>query len=77
MSWSAEVCDELLEVLKYIPKQDYEKIPRETLSYLYANCNTKSSFIYNQALSFSEQEISEEAKGILRKFKKEYWNGNI
>lgn len=73
MSYSPETCDQLIEVLKYIPKDEYEKIPREVISDLYSNCNSESTFVYNQALSLEEQGLSDETLAALREFSEKYW----
>ena len=63
MNYSAETCDQLIEVLKYIPRDMYKKIPREVIAGLYRGCNSETSFIYNQALPLKKQGLSH----ILRK----------
>ena len=66
INYSPDVCDQLIEILKYVPKKDYEKIPRAVKEYLYSNCNQERSFIYNQALPLNKQHLSEETRLALR-----------
>lgn len=73
MNYSPEVCDQLIEVLKYIPKSEYEKIPQEVITELYSNCNSESTFVYNQALPLGEQGLSDETLAALREFSQKYW----
>lgn len=56
---------EVLEVLKYIPREDYNKIPKKTINLLEQSSNEKSAFTYNIALPFDKQELSKDAKVIL------------
>lgn len=56
---------EVLEILKYIPLNDYNKIPQKYIKHLEENCDENSEFVYNVALPFDKQEISENAKDIL------------
>jgi hypothetical protein len=67
MDYSAEVCDEVVEILDHIPKSDYDKLPREIINYFYRNCNStdEKSFKYNMALPISKQNIHQETKDIL------------
>lgn len=69
----ADAYSEVLEVLKYIPKSDYEKIPIATIQLLEANSNEKSEFTYNLALPFDKQNISKDAKIILAILYRNCW----
>ena len=65
---------EVLEVLKYLPLEEYNKIPKEVIEFLRANYDEKSGFQYNLALPFEEQDLSHEAKRILRVIINNYTN---
>ena len=69
----ADAYSEVLEVLKYIPVEDYKKIPKKTIQLLEANSNEKSEFTYNIALPFDKQNISKDAKIILAILYKNCW----
>jgi len=73
MNYSSNVCDELLQVLKYIKQEDREKIPKDVINYLYSNCNSEPSFIYNQALPLKDQKLLIETSTALQDFGKKYW----
>jgi len=60
-----EAYAEVIEVLKYIPIDEYKKIPKNYITYMEENCSEKSTFIYNHALPFDKQNISDTAKNIL------------
>ena len=73
MSYPPDVCDQLIEILKYIPKDDYEKIPEEIIKELYRNCNSKSTFVYNQSLPLKEQKLLGGTIVALQEFSEKYW----
>lgn len=56
---------EVLEVLRYIPLSYYKKIPKHYIDFMEENCDETSSFVYNIALPFEKQSISDTAKNIL------------
>ena len=56
---------EVVEVLKYIPMDDYKKIPSGYITFMEENCSETNSFVYNIALPFDRQDISDTAKNIL------------
>ena len=60
-----EAYAEVLEVLKYISLEDYNKIPKQYIEFMEENCDENCSFAYNIALPFEKQEISNKAKDIL------------
>lgn len=64
---------EVLEVIKNIPKNDYDKIPKKLINLLEQNRNEKNSFVYNVALPFDKQEISKDAKVILAVIYRKCW----
>ncbi len=56
---------EVIEVLKYIPMSEYKKIPKRYIIFMEENCSENSTFVYNIALPFDKQNISDTAKNIL------------
>ncbi len=56
---------EVIEVLNYIPLADYNKIPKKYIRFMEENCDENGTFVYNIALPFEKQNISETAKNIL------------
>ena len=64
----SNACYEVLEILKYIKKEDLEKIPQEEIQILKKNANYNHSFYYNPGKSIKEQEVSKLAKGIIAQY---------
>ena len=56
---------EVIEVLNYIPMNEYEKIPKKYIVFMEENCSENTPFTYNIALPFNQQNISDTAKNIL------------
>ena len=69
----AEAYAEVLEVLNYIPMEDYNKIPKKFITFMEENYDEKSSFKYNIALPFEKQGLSDKAKNILALISKLFW----
>lgn len=69
----AKAYSEVLEVLKYIPKDDYDKIPKKTIQLLKSNYDETSDFVYNIGIPFEKQEISRKAKIILAILYRNCW----
>ena len=65
---------EVLEIVRHLPKDDKDKIPKRVLNKLMGEADENSDFVYNVGVPFREQEISQEAKQILAEFSERYWN---
>lgn len=64
---------EVNEILKYIPKGDYEKIPKVKLD-VFENLGKKDyEFSYNPDLTLDEQHVSKRAKAIIAILFRDYW----
>lgn len=64
---------EVLEILKYIPKIDYDKIPIEKIE-LYKTMQDKNYiFKYNPSKTLDEQNVSKRAKAIIGLLFRDYW----
>jgi len=64
---------EVLEILKYIPKEDLENIPQDILQTLKKSANKNYIFKINKELPFEKQVLMEETKAILANFFRDYW----
>ena len=64
---------EVLEVLKHISKQDFEKIPSKLINYYNLNKAENYNFFIDESKSFSEQKLSKKAKVILAILFRDYW----
>ena len=64
---------EVLEILKHVPKSDYEKIPK----YIIENMEKEKDISYKYEVTyiddFSKQEMLKETEAILAVFYREYW----
>ena len=65
-------CYEVLEILKYVKKEDLEKIPEEDIKILkkYANYNHK--FHYETNKNIKEQKVLKLTKGIIAQYFYQY-----
>ena len=64
---------EVLEILKHISKEDYEKIPKSKIELYKANANKDYVFNYNPTKTLDEQNVSKIAKGIIAILFRDYW----
>ena len=65
-------CYEVLEILKYVKKEDLLKIPLEDLQMLERNANLNCNFKYDPQRSIKEQNVSKLAKGIIAVYFSKY-----
>lgn len=56
---------EVLEILRYIPREDYNKIPIDKIKVFVENANDKYVFNYNPDKTLQEQNVSDITKGII------------
>ena len=56
---------EVLEILRYIPREDYNKIPRDKIKVFVENANDKYIFHYNPNKTLQDQNVSDITKGII------------
>jgi len=56
---------EVLEVLNHIALEEYKKIPKPYITFMEENRDENCAFVYNIALPFEKQNISDTAKDIL------------
>ena len=60
-----EAYAEVLEILNYVPEENYKKIPGNFITFMEENADENSSFVYNLALPFNKQNVNDDAKDIL------------
>ena len=68
---------EVLEILKYISKEDYEKIPNSKIELFETNYNKDYIFKYNPNKTLDEQNVSKTAKAIIAILFRDYWATEI
>lgn len=64
---------EVIEILKYISIEDYNKIPEDKILLFESNANTDYKFKYNPNLTLDEQKVSKRAKAIIAILFRDYW----
>ena len=69
----ANAYTEVLDILKYISKEDYEKIPKSKIKVFEENSNKNYSFTYDENKTLDEQNVSETAKMIIAILYRDYW----
>ena len=73
----ANAYSEVLEILKYISKEDYEKIPNSKIELFETNYNKDYIFEYNPNKTLDEQNVSKTAKAIIAILFRDYWATEI
>jgi len=73
----ANAYTEVLEILKYISIEDYNKIPKNKIELFQTNANNDYYFTYNPEKTLSEQNVSKIAKGIIAILFRDYWATDI
>ena len=63
---------EVLEILKYLPKEEYGKLPKEKIDFYRKNRDKDYLYNINPQLELSKQDISEEANAILVSLFRDY-----
>ena len=69
----ANAYTEVLDILKYISKEDYEKIPKSKIKVFEENSNKNYSFTYDENKTLDEQNVSVIAKAIIAILFRDYW----
>ena len=69
----ANAYSEVLEILKYIPEEDYHKITKDKIALFEHNANKENYFNYNPEKTLNEQNVSKIAKGIIAILFRDYW----
>jgi len=64
---------EVLEILKYVSKEDYNKIPKERIELFEKNANINYDFSYDINKTLDEQNVSKKAKTIIAILFRDYW----
>lgn len=69
----ANAYSEINEILKYVPEEDYNKIPKNKINLFKDNANKNYQFKYNSNLTLDEQNVSKRAKAIIAILFRDYW----
>lgn len=69
----AKAYSEILEILKYLTPEDYEKIPKEKIEVFETYANKNYSFNYDPDKTLQEQNVSKTARTIIGILFRDYW----
>lgn len=69
----ANAYSEILEILKYLTPEDYEKIPKEKIEVFETNANKDYTFNYKPDKTLQEQNVSKTARTIIGILFRDYW----
>ena len=64
---------EILEILKHIPIEDYNKIPKDKIEIFETYANKEYNFEYDPQKTLKEQNVSNITKGIIILLFRDYW----
>ena len=64
---------EVLEIIKYFPKEEYDKVPKEKIEFYQNNMDIDYDFYINPEIDLSEQNISLEANAIIINLFRDYF----
>lgn len=64
---------EIIEILKFVPKESVDKIPKTMLETFVINMDREYDFVVDTNKEFEEQEILDETRAILANIFKDYW----
>lgn len=56
---------EVLEILKYIPREEYDKIPKEKIEFYQRNKDNNYFYTFDVSKPINEQKISRKANSII------------
>lgn len=73
----ANAYSEVLEILKYIPIEDYDKIPKNRINLFKTYANKDHAFCYDTTKTLDEQNVSKIAKAIIAILFRDYWATEI
>lgn len=69
----AKAYTEILEIIKYFPKEEYSKIPIEKIHFYRKHMDKNYNFTINPEIDLSKQNISKEAKAIIVTLYRDYY----
>ncbi len=69
----AKAYTEVLEIIKYFPEEEYNKIPKEKIEFYKNNMDKNYEFTINPEIDLSGQNISKEANAIIVTLYEDYF----
>lgn len=70
---NSKACTEVCEILKYVPTEDYNKVPKEFIQILESKKDINYKFKINASMDIEKQNLFRETKVILAIIYKNYW----
>jgi hypothetical protein len=64
---------EVLEILRYLPKDEYEKIPKTKIQYYIENCDKNYHFDFDVSKPLNEQQFLRETNTIIVTLFRDYF----
>lgn len=64
---------EVYEILKYIPKEDFEKIPKDLIETIKNNMDFNYAYQVNEQIEFEQIPMLRETRAILAILYRDYW----
>ena len=64
---------EVIEILKYVPEEDVNKIPKQELDFYKINMDKEYNYTLDITKEFEKQEMSNITKAILANIFRDYW----
>lgn len=64
---------QVLEIIKYFPKEEYNKIPKEKIEFYKNNMDKDYKFTINPKIDLAEQNVSNEAGAVIIKLFRDYF----
>lgn len=64
---------EVLEIIKYLPKEEYERIPKEKIEFFEQNCDKEYNFVFDISKTLEEQEFLRETNAIIVTLFRDYF----
>ena len=69
----AKAYTEVLEIIKYFPEQEYNKIPKEKIEFYKENMDREYKFTIDPGIDLAEQNVSKEASAIIITLFRDYY----
>ena len=64
---------EVYKILKYVPKEDFEKIPKDLVETIKKNMDKSYAYEVDEYIEFEQQQMLRETKAILSVIYRDYW----
>lgn len=68
-----KACTEVIELLKFFPKESVEKIPKEKLEVYLYKMDKAYNYKVDKSKTFDQQKMSEKTKAIFANIFRDYW----